>query len=281
MSSKQITSIPFHDFGGKGPTIHFAHANGYPPGGYQQFLKPFTKQHQVIASTFRPLWGGRHPSEVKNWKTYADDLIQFLDQQQLKNIIGMGHSMGGTITAIAALKRPDLFAHLVLLDPVIFSKKQSLFTKFLPSSLLKRIIPIAKLSAKRRDNWSSKKEVYDSWRQKKVFKRFSDSVLQDFIHHAIVSDGKGSFTLAFSKEWETQVYVTAPYIFSDLLKMKMPMTVIKAEKQSVMTPEIWQKWKMTQPHTHFIKFRDAGHLVPMEYPVELSDMLRRALNSNV
>ena len=56
--------------------------------------------------------------------------------------------------------------------------------------------------------------------------------------------------------------------------------VVKAEKQSVLTPEIWQKWKMTQPHTHFIKFRDAGHLVPMEYPAELSDMLRRALNSN-
>ena len=278
MSNKK-SSIPFVDFGGQGKTIHFAHANGYPPGGYRQFIQPFLTNHKVIASLYRPLWGGRSPSEVKDWTIYADDLIRFMEEKGLKNVIGMGHSMGGTITCIAAIKRPDLFQQLVLLDPVIFSFKASLLTNFLPNSLLKRVVPIAKTAMRRKDQWASREEVYSSWRTKKVFKRLSDSVLKDFIHHAVVPDNKGNFTLAFSKEWETQVYVTAPYIFGKLLQLKMPITVVKAEKHSVLQAGLWAKWQKEQPTTKFLEYKDSGHLIPMEHPSDLANLLIQSIST--
>ncbi len=265
--------IPFHHFGGKGKIIHFAHANGYPPEGYKQFIQPFLKNHEIIASKYRPLWGGQSPSAVKSWHTFADDLIRFMDENGLKNVVGMGHSMGGTISSIAAMKRPDLFEQLVLIDPVIFPKKYNLWTKFLPNSFLKKMIPIAKASSKRRDQWNSKQEVFDSWRTKRVFKRFSDSVLSNFVDAAVVTSQQGGVTLAYPKAWETQVYITAPYIFSDLVKIKKPLTVIKGEYTNVITDSLWEEWKQKQPTAKFIEYKDAGHLIPMEYPVPLAETI--------
>jgi len=275
--SNQQANIPFHHFGGEGPSIHFAHANGYPPEGYQQFLQNFTPEYQVIASKFRPLWGGQQPKEVKNWRTFADDLIQFLDKQGLKRVIGMGHSMGGTISIIAALKRPDLFSQLVLIDPVIFPKRYYMVNKFLPNLLLKRIVPIAKTSSKRRNHWDSKAEVYQSWRQKRVFKRFSDEVLHDFVNHAIVPATNDGVTLAYSREWETQVYITVPYVFDDLLKLKIPIIIVRAEKTNVISPKLWKEWQEKQATNTFIDFKGAGHLVPMEFPKVLAKQILELL----
>ena len=269
--------IPFHHFGGKGKMIHFAHANGYPPEGYQEFIQPLSKEYEIIASKYRPLWENQSPKTVKSWHTFADDLIRFMDEKGLQNVIGMGHSMGGTISSIAAMKRPDLFEQLILIDPVIFPKKYNLWTKFLPNSLLKRIIPIAKASTKRRDQWNNKQEVFDSWRTKRVFKRFTDSVLNDFVNAAIVPNPQGGVTLAYPKAWETQVYLTAPYIFSDLVKMKKPMTVIKAEYTDVISDGLWKEWQQKQPATTFIEYKDAGHLIPMEYPVPLAETILKQI----
>ncbi|MFT5167072.1 MAG: pimeloyl-ACP methyl ester carboxylesterase [Saprospiraceae bacterium] len=262
--------IPFHHFGGNGSIIHFAHANGYPPQAYQQFIQPFLKTHKVIASKFRPLWGDQQPESLKSWDELADDLIRFLDEQGLKNSIGIGHSLGGVTSIIAAIKRPDLFSKLILLDPVIFDNYLIRLSGLFPVSIRKKIIPIAKISAKRRDSWDSKEEVYQQWRSKKVFQKISDGVLKEFIEHAIVSDGNGKVTLAYSKEWETQVYSTAPFIFKQLLKLKTPMIVVKGANSDVITTQVWNDWQQGQPHNHFINFPDAGHLVPLEYPEELA-----------
>lgn len=271
MSKK--TTIPYHHFGGQGKMIHFAHANGYPPEGYRQFFTPFLKDYEIIGSKYRPLWGSQEPSKVKSWSAFGKDMIQFMDEMGMKKVIGMGHSMGGAISVDVAHERPDLFERLILLDPVIFAYNRYLFTKLTPNSLLKKWVPPAVLSAKRRNQWTSKKEVYESWRTKRVFKRFSDEVLTDFVEAAIVPNGSEGVTLAFPREWETQVYITAPYVFGKVLKLPIPVTVIRAEKNSVITNELWDNWQKKSPNTQFIEYKNAGHLIPMEFPDELAQLI--------
>ena len=270
--------IPFVDFGGTAKLIHFSHANGFPPKVYQAFIHPFLEKHQVIAAKHRPLWGSEDYNKVYSWEIFADDLIRFLDEQGLKNIIGMGHSMGATASVIAAIKRPDLFSQLILIDPVIFPWRFIFISKLFPISWRKKIVPPAKISIKRRDHWESKEKLFELWRTKSVFKRISDELLKQFIEHAIVADKKnGGVTLAYSKEWETQVYITAPYVFSKLKKLTTPMIVIKGEKTDVIKNEIWKDWQTAQPNNHFINFKNAGHLVPLEYPKELATQILKLL----
>ena len=185
--------------------------------------------------------------------------------------------MGGTISVAAAIKRPDLFEKLILIDPVIFDWKFLLPSQILPFSLLKKIIPIAKISAKRRNQWASKEEVYELWRKKRVFKRFSDESLKDLIDAAISSNGNGGMTLTFSRDWETRIYTTAPYVFSKMMKLEIPIIVVKAEFTDVITKDLWKTWQAKQPQTQFIEFKNAGHLVPLESPKELANILLAAL----
>lgn len=272
MSNKK-EPIPFHHFGGQGKMIHFAHANGYPPEGYRQFFSPFLKKHEIIGSKYKPLWSDQKPNTLKSWKAFGKDMIRFMDERGMRKVIGMGHSMGGSISVLVAHERPDLFERLILLDPVIFSYNRYLFTKLTPLSLLKKWVPPARLSIKRRNKWDSKKEVYQSWREKKVFKRFSDEVLQDYVDAAIVPTDTGGVTLAFPREWETQVYITAPYVFKKALQLQLPVTIIKAEQHSVITDKLWDTWQAKSGSTQFIEFKNAGHLLPMEYPEELAKLI--------
>jgi len=276
--STRISSIPFQQLSDHGPVLHFAHANGFPPAAYQHFLKPFLKDHKVIASKFRPLWGTEDYTKVKSWETFADDLIRFLDEQGLSNIIGMGHSLGGVSSLIAAMKRPDLFSKLILLDPVIVDGFKMQLFKYLPIGLKKKVVPIAKISIKRKDTWPSKEVVYESWRTKKVFQGFSDTALKTLVEHAIIPNEKGQVKLAYSKEWETQVYLTAPLIFKKVKAMKTPMIVVRGAAGSVITSQVWEEWQAAQPNNHFINFPNAGHLVPLEHPEPLAKEILKHLN---
>lgn len=266
-------TIPFHDFGGAGSIIHFAHANAYPPGCYQQLFQPFLDNYKVIGMYQRPLWENSKPAQFKSWYQLADDLIFFFEQQQLKQVIGVGHSMGGVVSIIAAIKRPDLFSKLVLIDPVIFPKHYTLFTDLLPRFLRKQLIPIAKLSAKRRDIWPDQQTVFDSFRTKKVFRSFSDSTLWDFIKAGTKADGKGQVALTYPKAWETQIYITAPSLLADLKKLSIPILAIKGAYSNVITTTVWEEWKNAQPHNDFLEYPNSGHLVPMEYPSELAEWI--------
>ncbi|MEJ2746327.1 MAG: alpha/beta hydrolase, partial [Anaerolineae bacterium] len=109
-----IDSIPFVDFGGAGMTIHFAHANAYPPGCYRQFLEALLSHYRVLAIEQRPLWPRSDPQELSSWELLADDLIRFFEQAGLEEVIGVGHSLGGVATMYAAVKRPSLFRKLIL-----------------------------------------------------------------------------------------------------------------------------------------------------------------------
>jgi len=276
---KNVRTIPFYDFGGKGEIMHFAHANAYPPGCYQQLFTPFLQHYKVIGMYQRPLWENSPPKQFKSWNQLADDLILFFEQQNLKQVIGVGHSMGGVVSILAAIKRPELFSKLILIDPVIFPSSYTLFSNLLPRFLRKQIIPIAKLSAKRRDMWANQQVVYDSFRTKKVFRSFSDSALWDFVKAGTKPNSTGQVTLTYPKAWETQIYITAPSVLKALKKLAVPILAIKGQYSNVITAEVWDEWKNAQPNNDFLEYPNSGHLVPMEYPAELAEWILGKLGS--
>ncbi|MEO1260069.1 MAG: alpha/beta hydrolase [Bacteroidota bacterium] len=274
------TNIPFAEFGENGSIIHFAHANGFPPNCYQPLLNSLSKKNKILAMLQRPLWENSDPEKFKSWHVLAEDLIGFLDEKKLKNIIGIGHSMGGVATAIAAAKRPDLFSHVILIDPVLFATKFHLIKNIMPLWLRKKNFPIAKIALKRKDKWPSKNAAYDSWRSKKIFSLIPDRYFTDFIDGAIRENTDGSAILFYPKKWEAQVYCTPSNAWPFLARLKQPTLAIKADGTNLLFPPIWDKWKKIQPSATFYIVENASHLVPLERPEVLvkviSEFLRKS-----
>ncbi len=272
-------SIPFVDFGGTGETIHLAHANGFPPTTYQQLINELTPHFHVVGMRARPLWPDSKFDEFKSWREAADDLIQFLDEQKLKNVIGVGHSFGAICTIIAANKRPDLFKTLILIEPVILPK-WFLFVSALPHFIVKKINPVVKKTLIRTGKWSSRQSVFAHFRNKKVFSLLTDKALWDYVNSATTEASNGEASLSYSKDWEAQVYLTIFNPWNDLKRLKKPFLAIKGETSETIFPAVWEKWKSVNKTGELIEMENCGHLVPLEKPKELAGEILKYLKSS-
>lgn len=271
--------IPYMDFGGNGETIHLAHANGFPVKSYQQFINELTPTNRVIGMNARPLWTNSDYSDFKSWETGADDLIRFLDEKGLSNIIGMGHSFGAICTMIAAEKRPDLFKKLVLLEPVILPKWFHLMSSSFPHFVMKKINPVVKKTLTRTEEWSTREATFQHFRNKKVFSLMSDKALWDYVNAVTMPNKEGEAFLKYTKEWEAQVYLTIFNSWKTFSRLNHPFLTIRGETSDTIFPHVWTKLQTLNPNGAFVEFKDAGHLVPFEKPAEVASEVKAFLDS--
>lgn len=269
-------SIPFDDFGGHGPLLHFAHANAYPPGSYRQLLGRLSGRFHVLAIHHRPLWYGISPEMITDWHVIASDLIQFFDLHGLKNVIGAGHSLGAVTTIMAAMRRPELFRALIIIEPVLFSTALlALLMKAWKSGTADQI-PVVKTALHRRDHWFSRQEAFDHFRPKSVFARLSDEALWDYVTAGLVPCDEGGFRLAYPPTLEARVYALSANDLWDLISgIKQPTLALRGSESTTLVLEAWRLWQQTQDAAEFIEIGETGHLLPMEKPLLVADMIER------
>ena len=267
------------NLGGTGESLQFLHANAYTPECYNTLLKPFTAKYNVHLYRQRPLWPGESAKQLEDWTLFADDLIDMMDQHGDRNVIGIGHSLGAIATWLAAVKRPDLFSQIILIDPVILPYWVIAMTAYAPSAILSKLNPIVKIARNRRTTWQDRGEARQHLGSKKVFQRFNPYVFKDFLTHGLKEKEDGTLTLSYSREWEAQVYSTGPNLWSIMKKSTVPIHIIKAQYSDVITAKSWQKIQKKVRGGSFYEMPDVGHLIPFEKPLPLSDHIREFLKT--
>ncbi len=263
--------IPFDDFGGEGPMLHFAHANGYPPACYRRMIAPMTDHYHVLAVHHRPLWKGTLPEDLESWNEIGQDMIQFLDEHGLSNIIGVGHSLGAVATMFAAVKRPDLFRTVILIEPVLLMP--AILQLFTTQSMeaLAEDVPLIRIAKSRRSNWDNRAEAFEHYRPKRVFAKWSDDALWDYIWHGLQKNEAGEIELIYAPEWEARIYSLPPTDVWDMIpKIERPTFGIRGAESDTLVPAAWQLWQMAQPKGKFLNISDCTHMLPMEKPVEIA-----------
>ncbi len=267
---------PYLDFNGSGSPLVFAHANGYPPGSYSRFLSKLGGTFHVYAPKQRPIWGGDDPEkEMESWDTLADDLIVFIEKLRIAPVTGTGHSMGGTATLFAAAKRPDLFRKIVLIDPVFLGTPQAPIPR-MPKKVMEQS-PMIRKTLDRPDIWNTRQEAYDFHRPKKVFARIPDEVMWDYVNHGMKETPEGKIALKYPKLWEAHLYCTPPFVWQMLKDVKVPLAAIYAEHTDLITPPVRNEWEKLRPDHRLIEAKDVGHLLPLEKPSVVADLVLGAL----
>ena len=267
---KQLPKQSWGDATNQQP-IYFAHANAYPPGSYQPIIDALTEHRQVVSYLQRPLWQpAPEPKTLKNWQQLADDVIQFFDQNNMKNVVAVGHSLGSVTAYMAAQKRPDLIKALVMIEPVTLPRFFCWLTRAFPALVKKRVKIIDK-AMNRPDRFDSLQAAYDFHRKPRAFKRISDDNLWHYIRAGIIEQG-GEFRLAYPRQWEAQVYATATYFRNDLLNSKLPVLAMRGAHSDTISAGFWGKWKKNSSH-QFVDFPDNGHLLPLENPTAVIESL--------
>lgn len=263
--------LPTIAFGGEGPSLHFAHANGYPPACYRQFLSPLTAHFTVWAMEQRPLWPGQDASQLRSWTLFAADFIRLLEQRAEGAIIAVGHSLGAVVSMMAAQERPDLFTALVLIEPVLLPPALLQAAREHPQQAANR--PLTQRALNRRNHWPSRQHAFDRFRGKGVFKRVPDEVLWDYVEHALADAPDGGVRLRYPREWEAQIYSRPPVDIWELpSQITTPTLAIRGEHSDTLLPAEWRRWQTLQPQAEFVELDDCGHLAPLERPATVREL---------
>lgn len=270
--------MPHLCMGGQGQLLHFASANGYPPGAYRAFLEQFTTDHEVVASLHRPLWVPPPPIEAFNsWDVLGEDLLQLVTQLEMP-VVSVGHSMGTAAILMAAVERPELFKSLVLIEPVLVPRRYLIalrfFGRFAPDK-----IPLVRRTLSRVDRFSSRQEAFEHYRPKSVFKDITDQVLWDYVEHGTKEIEPGMFVLTYSRDWEARCYKLVHNLWQLLARLKVPALAIRAQGSNTLSLSSWQRWQAIASDVKFVEIEDAGHLVPFEKPEQLGAVIRTWLGA--
>lgn len=278
------------DLGGTGQPLHFLHANGYPPDCYKPLFELLKTEYHVFGMLLRPLWGESKPDQIDDWHTFSEDLRVFLNSSPLSStsngepvpVIAVGHSIGAIVTLRAALRYPKKFRALVLLDPVLFVPRRLVEWK-VQRAKDPLSNPWIQGAQKRRRAFSDLESVYTSYREREVFRYLSDENLRIYIE-GITRRTENGYELVYSPEWEERIYFTSLQdfdIWNNLQYLRVPTLFIRGEETDTFLENAAELVKFKQPKARVEVLERATHLLPLERPKEVFDILQSFLHETL
>lgn len=273
---------PLYSFGGVGPVMHLALANGFPPQTYAPLMLPFTGRFHAVSLPPRGLWPDPPPLEsAPTWRTLADDLLAGFDAYGFEDVIGVGHSFGGIATVLAALQQPRRFRALVLLDPTMLEPKIIQLVEAARAAGTDHRMPMVEAALRRRTRFDNRDEAFAYWREKPLFVDWSDEVLWLYVDSLTRPAGDGDgLELTWPPEWEAHYYRTLyTEIWQELpgLDSQLPVLAIRGTTTNAFVAESAAAFCATLPAATLVEIEGHGHLFPQSAPQQTHDIIARWL----
>jgi pimeloyl-ACP methyl ester carboxylesterase len=254
-----------------GGALHFAHANGFPASCYGTMLSSLPSSFRV---SFIDAIGmdPRYPP-TEGWPHLVEQLIAALEKMG-EPVLGVGHSLGGYLNYLAAVRRPELFRAIVLLDaPIIGPFRGSMLGATKRLGIVDRVTP-AGATRDRRSTWPTREEARAHFRTRRLFRDFADEALDDYVRHGLVEEG-GRLRLKIDPRIEYQIYRTIPHdMMRHLGSLRVPAAFIGGADSDVV-----RRVRLAGMRPKFVFHKvPGGHLFPFEQPREAARSLARALD---
>ncbi len=211
--------------------IHFAHGNGFPGLCYRQLLDGLNQQFDYCYID-RIGHSDRFPV-TENWHDLVQEVIHSIESQAEQPVIGLGHSLGGVLSLLAAIERPELFRQVIMLDsPLLGPVKSSVIRLAKSMGFIDRITPAFQTKG-RRQYWQNEEQLLKYLKERPLFNGFDPDCLQDYIDYGLEKGPQG-FQLRFDRHIEYLIYRTLPHKLSQYQgRLSIPSAVIYGNRSTV------------------------------------------------
>lgn len=257
------------DLRGQAPTLLLIHATGFHGRCWDQVV-PYLGPRHVIAPDLRG-HGRSDSAPITDWRDLAGDLSGLLDALGLTGVTAAGHSVGGATATLAALARPDLFAKLILIDPVIMRPAGYEMAQGSPAGA-----PEDHPVARRRASFASIEAMRDQLGAKPPYVLFDAGVMEDYCRFGTEETPEGARRLLCDPAFEASIYQTA-LAYADTHKvvrdLQTPALVIRA--QQPVNPEDFRDFRFSPtdpdlaahlPRAHDLALPQFTHFIPQQSP---------------
>lgn len=255
-------------------TLVFAHANGFPGLCYRSFLAPLAERFDL-----HPLDRlGHHPDFPvgHNWLALRDELLEHLATLE-GPVIGVGHSMGGVLMAMAAETAPERFRCVVMLDPPLMLGFDAWAMKAAKRfGFVDWITPAGKTLG-RRAVWPDRESMGKNLRRRGLFRRFTEQALGDYIEGGtrLLDDGRAA--LVYDPEIEVEIFRHLPDHLDSLpRRLSVPVGLLAGADSDLITPR--RRRRLVRRGVP-VSLVPGTHMFPMEHPDETRQALLATLHT--
>jgi pimeloyl-ACP methyl ester carboxylesterase len=256
----------------------FVHANGFNGQTYRSLLAPLSAGLRILAVDQRGHGSSRlaaDPEHRRNWLDLRDDLLALLAALDQGPVVLAGHSMGATVSLLAAAEAPEAVRGLVLLDPVIMPRMMAVYAH-LPwtSGRLWKRMPLVQGALRRRAVFDSREAAFAAYRGRGAFKTWPEVMLADYVGGGFRDRDDGKVELACAPAWEASNYSAQAHDpWRAMSRLRCPARILKAEHGSTCRTGDGAVLMRRNPLIRVETIAEAGHFLPMERP----DLAREAI----
>jgi len=263
------------------PCVIFSHGNSFPASTYRVMLDSLRGRGFEVDAIEKFGHDPRYPVS-DNWPHLVRQLADFARghmRSAKRPVFLVGHSLGGILSLMCAALHPELVCGVVMIDsPIISGWRANAIGLAKRTPIMKAVSP-SQISRRRRDRWEDRDAVFQYFRGKKIFARWDEQVLHDYIDYGTF-DLADARALSFEREVETAIYDTLPHNLGTLLRQNPPKCGVAfiGGRQSVEMRRagMTMMQKITKGR---ITMLDGTHLFPMEKPIATAAAIEAALRN--
>ncbi|MEK3887704.1 alpha/beta fold hydrolase [Bacillus sp. FSL K6-3431] len=234
---------------------------------FRKLIPLLVKEFHVISIDIPPFGkSGKSKNYRYSYKNMAKTVIDLLDHLSIDSMYAAGHSMGGQILMNIMHQRPDFIKKTVLLcssaympkanNPMIFSSYLPLFDRYIKRYLQKTGV-VGNLE----------NVVFDkSMINETMINGYTEPFNNDLIFSALTK-------LIRHREGDLTETV--------LRKIHTPCLLIWGEQDKIVPLHIGKRLANDLPHSKFVIFKNAGHLIPEEMPMDVYVEIRKFILGGV
>jgi len=271
VSALQPPDSAWIDWGGEGPPLHLAHGNGFPAGSYRSLIGRLVPSFHAVSLDARPLWSPDDSATLHDWRPMAEDLCTELRRRGFRGLLGVGHSLGGVLTALAAAAEPELFSALVLIDPVLFTWPRSWLWAATQRLGCTHQFPLARGARQRRVHWPNLDSVRASYRSRRTFAGWASEAFEDYLEAGFVDAAEGGVRLRYPPEWEARIFEVCPAdVWRELERISAPVLFLRGEASDTFLRTAARRGRRRLVDARSVEIPGSSHFLPFERPEEVA-----------
>ncbi|SDH65114.1 alpha/beta fold hydrolase [Pseudomonas abietaniphila] len=249
--------------------VFFAHANGFPSATYGKLFAALGDEFQVTHLD-QHAHDPRFPV-TDNWPNLVDELVHHL-REQSQPVWGVGHSLGGVLHYHAALRHPELYRGVVMLDsPVLTRFDQWMIRAAKRFGFIDRITPAGRTLG-RREVFSDLDAARRYFSGKNLFRRFDPECFEAYLLHGLQPDGE-QLRLRFDPATEISIYRSVPHTSPGMARhLRVPLAMVRGEHSDVVRRHHAMSVKSMREGEYLSV--PGGHMFPLEHPEDTAQMLK-------
>jgi lipase len=259
---------------GGGPTLIMMHATGFLPWLWHPIARDLNQHYRIICPYFCDHREADPEQGGFNWVRLAEDLVMLCRTLDIKAPFMVGHSMGGAVMAIAAGRFGLEATKMILIEPILLPRE------FYAIQLSVEEHPLAGKSIKRRNYWENASDARQYLGSKAFFQTWDDEMRDLYLEYGIIPSDNGGLELACHPRKEAALFMGSMAYdpWPIMSAVTCPALVLEGELTENKGVIDFKKIADSMPRGEYRMVPGAGHLIPMEKPKEIADIIRSFLS---